>query len=407
LQHLPQFDRTRELHVGACHVDREEDARRGYPFGILVYPLVVLALVLLFRRRLEIAAVGWAYLAFGDGCATLAGVLAGGPRLPWNAKKSWSGFAAYVVCGTLAGAFLLSFVSRVPASRFALAAVLAGALAGALFESLPSEIDDNLVAPLVGAAAFAALLPGSVARLDLAGERLLPALAVNVAAPALAVALRVIRPSGALAGGLLGAALWICGGPKLYALLWLFFLLGTATTRYGKARKEAMGKAEIAGGRRGVANVLANGVAPLFFALAALVRDPAWPWLLAAAAALATAAMDTVGTEIGQAVRSTTVLLPDFRRVSPGTDGAVSTVGTLAGLAAALLVGAAGAALLLYPPAGALAVLAGAIAGTILESLLGRAGAPWRVANGHVLNLYNTVAGGLVALLLARIGGLG
>jgi hypothetical protein len=38
----------------------------------------------------------------------------------------------------------------------------------------------------------------------------------------------------------------------------------------------------------------------------------------------------------------------------------------------------------------------------VVESLLGRDGAPWRVSNGHVLNLYNTAAGASVAWLLAR-----
>ena len=54
--------------------------------------------------------------------------------------------------------------------------------------------------------------------------------------------------------------------------------------------------------------------------------------------------MDTVGTEVGQALRTPTVLLPDFRRVPPGTDGAVSVGGTLAGLLAALLLAALGSA---------------------------------------------------------------
>ena len=44
-----------------------------------------------------------------------------------------------------------------------------------------------------------------------------------------------------------------------------------------------------------------------------------------------------------------------------------------------------------------------AFAGTVVESLLGREGASWRVTNGHVLNLYNTLAGAAVAALIARV----
>ena len=111
--------------------------------------------------------------------------------------------------------------------------------------------------------------------------------------------------------------------------------------------------------------------------------------------------MDTVGTEVGQVLRTPTVLLPDFRRVPPGTDGAVSVGGTLAGLLAALLLAALGWRLGLYPPSGIPVVVVAATAGTVVESLLGRDGAPWRVTNGHVLNFFNTLAGATLALLLA------
>ena len=40
---------------------------------------------------------------------------------------------------------------------------------------------------------------------------------------------------------------------------------------------------------------------------------------------------------------------------------------------------------------------AAACLGTVLESLLGRTGAPWRVSNGHVLNFVNTLAGAAAA----------
>lgn len=392
--------------LGGRALSREDDRARGYPVGILLYPLVVLVLVLLFRHRLDVAAAGWGFLAFGDGFATLAGVALGGPRLPWNPRKSWSGFGAYVLFGSLGAAALSSFVAgRVPAPADAVAFLLAG-LAGAAVESLPSELDDNLVPPLAAAGALAGLL----AALPGAGALLAPAalgqlalgLAVNVALPAVAALLQVVRPSGAIAGGLVGTLVLGLGGWSAYALLWAFFAGGTLTTRFGRRRKEAMGKAEEAGGRRGAANVLANcSVAAFLVACAAMTPAASAALLLAATAAFATALMDTVGTEVGQALKTPTVLLPDFRRVSPGTDGAVSVGGTLAGLLGALLVALLGAALRLYPSSGVPVVVVAAFAGTVVESLLGRDGAPWRVTNGHVLNFFNTLAGAALALLLA------
>ena len=144
--------------LGGRALFRDDDRARGYPVGILLYPLVVLALVLLFHDRLHLAAAGWGFLAFGDGFATLAGLTLGGPRLPWNPRKSWSGFGGYVVFGSLGAAALSSFVlGRWPSPLEAAAFLLAG-LAGAVVESLPSELDDNLVSPLVAAGVLAALL---------------------------------------------------------------------------------------------------------------------------------------------------------------------------------------------------------------------------------------------------------
>lgn len=121
---------------------------------------------------------------------------------------------------------------------------------------------------------------------------------------------------------------------------------------------------------------------------------------LAAAAAFATALMDTVGTEVGQAIRTRTVLLPDFKSVPTGTDGAVSIAGTLAGVFAAVFVAVVALDLHRVTQRGAFLVVVAALAGTVAESLLGRAGEPWRVSNGHVLNFYNTLVGATVALAL-------
>ena len=198
---------------------------------------------------------------------------------------------------------------------------------------------------------------------------------------------------------LLGTVVLAFGGAPLYLSLWIFSA-SDARHALPRVRKEAIGKAEEkAGDGRGERPRDVSVAA--FCALVAGLVSPGDVFRLAAAAALATALMDTVGTEIGQAVASPTALLPDLRRVPPGTDGAVSVVGTLAGLAAAAVLAAAGLATFLLTGRGAVAVVLAACLGTVLESLLGRAGAPWRVSNGHVLNFVNTLAGAVAAPALS------
>lgn len=382
---------------------RKEEGEKGFSLGIALYPLVVLILLILFRRNLPVAAAGWGYLAFGDGFASICGMTLGGPRLPWNSRKTFAGFFGYLLFGFLGASFLFGFLSsRVPSSS-ELICLFAGALAGAAVESLPSELDDNILPPLVGAAVLASLLATVPSWADVFGpgalRGALVALSINVVVSGIALSLRLVRPSGALFGAALGTVILAFGTAPLYFLLWIFFGVGTLATRFRKGRKEAIGKAEEKGGRRGATNVLANVSVAAFCALVAGLSPGGGGdvYRLAAAAALATALMDTVGTEIGQAIASPTVLLPDFRRVPPGTDGAVSVAGTLAGLAAAALLAGAAVAGLFLTPLGSVAVILAACVGTVFESLLGRDGAPWRLSNGHVLNFLNTLVGAVAA----------
>jgi uncharacterized protein (TIGR00297 family) len=124
---------------------------------------------------------------------------------------------------------------------------------------------------------------------------------------------------------------------------------------------------------------------------------------VALAAAFATAAGDTVSSEIGQAFGRTHVLITSLRRVPPGTDGAVSLEGTVAGFGASLAVGALGAAVGLYGPAGVVIVAVAGLAGNLLESWAGAAFAGVRQLDNELVNFANTVAGGLIALALAAL----
>ena len=55
-------------------------------------------------------------------------------------------------------------------------------------------------------------------------------------------------------------------------------------------------------------------------------------------AALAEATADTLASELGEVLGGPPLLLTTLRRVAPGTDGAISLAGTLAGASGAVLV---------------------------------------------------------------------
>ena len=384
---------------------------RGFDAGIVLYPIMVLLLVVVFRERLHYAAIGWALLAFGDGIATLAGKSVRIAPLPWNRDKSWGGLLAFFVVGAaaaLAVAYWMDY--REPG------VVLLAALAAAIVESLPLGVDDNVTVPV--AAGVACAIGGiEVTSAYSVWPSSVPWLIVNGALAIAGWFARSVSVSGAIGGWFLGATLILGAGWPMYVALLAFFILGTATTKLGYGRKAKLGLAQESGGRRGFSHAFSNaGVAALCaIAVSRLSRMDESPleWMAVAyfmgIAALATAAADTTASEIGQLVGKRAFLPLTLRRVPVGTEGAISIEGTLAGLVGGLAVAAAGVLSLHY---GLMQVNLGAIffitAAAFLGSWIESIAGSWNrkqarpVPNG-VLNFFNTAVGAVLAYGFAQL----
>lgn len=373
---------------------------RGYDEGLVLYPLAVCGLILIFNWHVELAAVSWGILAFGDGFATLAGRALPIAPLPWNRAKSWGGSIAFVIAAA-AAACGMAFFFGAPHYAMAIAAVIVAAVV----ESMPLGLNDNVTVPASAAATLAlfAVQPfvGQVAHPPIAW----PWLAANTILALAGYALRTVDLSGFIAGWTLGTIIILGGGPPLYVALLAFFVVGTASTRLGYRRKAAEGLAQEKGGRRDAGHALANvGVAAI--CAIAVWRGLGLVPLFMGITALATAAADTAGSEIGQLLGKRTFLPLTFRRVPRGTDGAISVEGTLAGVLGALIVAIAGTGMAVHEirPGfmGSVAVdkahvitvvtLCGIVA-SYVESVTGSL---TRKVPNHVMNFFNTAAGALL-----------
>jgi uncharacterized protein (TIGR00297 family) len=228
--------------------------------------------------------------------------------------------------------------------------------------------------------------------------QLLAAPVVTALFAVLAYALGMVSRGGALGGFAVGTVIYYCLGPQGFAVLALFVVGGSLLTRLGYGRKRRAGTAEAGGGRRGAKNALANaGVAVVCALLAVFTSSEAFA--AAFVASLGAAFADTAESEVGQLYGRTPRLISNFRRVPPGTDGAISLPGTLAGLTAAGLTAALGLALgLVGEPASMLLVALAAFLGTVVDSFVG-ALAP-RVGN-EFTNVLCTLTAAVLALTLA------
>lgn len=125
--------------------------------GVVGYAASILLTLLLFPAHEQLGQTVLIVLAFGDGSATLGGLLVGGRALPWNREKSWAGTASFVGIGAPLAS--LTFWAIAQPKVPVMAAVICGTTAtivAAVAESLPLRINDNVRVGIAAAVSVAA-----------------------------------------------------------------------------------------------------------------------------------------------------------------------------------------------------------------------------------------------------------
>jgi uncharacterized protein (TIGR00297 family) len=262
-------------------------------------------------------------------------------------------------------------------------------------KAIPQERDRWQSRALVGVVGLllVALTADAVRRAATLGIRF-PAFVLETFALSAAFAfvvrrLRAATAGGAACGGMICLLLTFWTGiwtasvvRSALAPLVLLFLLTFLATRTGRQRKAMAGLAEERRGRN-AAQVIAN------LSIAAICVSPWTAWIVGretsqmltggaisimktmALAALVEATADTVSSEIGQAFGGRTVMITTMRRVEAGTDGAVTLLGSCAGIAGGAAVTLAGAWAMHLHAAAAMVSLVAGICGLFFDSLVG------------------------------------
>ncbi len=214
----------------------------------------------------------------------------------------------------------------------------------------------------------------------------------------LAYTLGMVGVGGALGGFGVAAPIYLSLGWQGFAGLALFVVGGSVLTRLGYRRKEVSGTAESGGGRRGARNAFANGGVPVLCAMLAALTPYPEAFAAAFVASIGAAFADTAESEIGQIFRGAPRLITTLAKVPPGTDGAVSVPGTLAGVGAAGMTASLGLAVgLVGGVGGTLLVAVAAFLGTVADSLVG-ALVPW--VGNELTNVACTLSAAALILLL-------
>ncbi len=121
--------------------------------SILAYAISVLASLAIAPENPEFTLIVLVILAFGDGFATLGGMLIGGPKLFWNRDKTWAGLLSFWTVGTLMATIVYHGELTDVTWRTAVLFGAGVAACAAVAESLPLRFNDNFrvgIATLVG-----------------------------------------------------------------------------------------------------------------------------------------------------------------------------------------------------------------------------------------------------------------
>jgi uncharacterized protein (TIGR00297 family) len=232
-------------------------------------------------------------------------------------------------------------------------------------------------------------------------ERLAIAAAVTLGFAVLARAVRGVNRSGGLAGGLACFLLFAGAGPRAFATLAALFLMTWVATRLGYRRKLALGLAERREGRNAW-QVLAN-LAVAAFGSVAFSATGNRVWLIAALAALAEAATDTVASEIGQYRGPDGRLITTWERVPPGTDGGITIPGSIAGLTAGLVIAAVATAGGLLSWVQLWIPVAAGFAGMLIDSILGATLQRRGWINNETVNFFATLAAAALGYAISTL----
>ena len=194
---------------------------------------------------------------------------------------------------------------------------------------------------------------------------------------------------------IMGIVIIFSAGVNWLLLIVLFLVMSLLATKYSKKYKRSLGQFE---GRRTSKNVISNGVVACFMAA---FGGYYLPFVGGFIGAIATATADTLASEIG-VLDPHPRLITTLQKVDPGTNGAVSGLGTAIGIVGAAIIGIA--AYLLGIMANPLvAIVVAIISGTVgcfIDSILGALFENRHLITNEHVNLMATIVGAVVGILL-------
>ncbi|MEM1593879.1 MAG: TIGR00297 family protein [Archaeoglobaceae archaeon] len=275
---------------------------------------------------------------------------------------------------------------------------LAGALSAALMETIKTNADKRVLLLIAVATTFAIFriyIPTASLQ-DLA-----IAFTISFLVSLLALKAKIADESGLMSATIVGTVTILFTDLSFFAILLVFYLLGSIVTKYRYSVKLSLGIAEPSGGARGFSNVFGNSLAPLFFAMNfGVTRDPLFA--LAFVATVGTALGDTMASEIGKTAKNV-YLITNFKKVAPGTSGGISVIGEISALLGCLIIFVVSLALGISELSHAIPIVLASFIGVHVDSFLGATLEEKGYLNNSAVNFLGTLSAGALCYLFLML----
>ena len=199
---------------------------------------------------------------------------------------------------------------------------------------------------------------------------------------------KTLSPAGIAFGNTAGVVVFLLGGFTAFLALSVFFAVGEASTIFSRKRIKKMHE------QRTPSNIVGNSGA----AIIALFFGSQLGFFGAISAALS----DTVSSEIGMLSKKKPRLITDFREVPLGANGGITSLGLVAGILGAAMIGAV---YFFQSHSAAMfsVITVAGISGSIADSLLGALFEEKGRLNNSQVNFIATLCGALVAIFLGNM----
>jgi uncharacterized protein (TIGR00297 family) len=297
----------------------------------------------------------------------------------------------YVISTAWAGVLVMAYLHET-----AILTIIFGIIAAVLLKVILLKYEDSLVIEGVGTAMTMWLIQELNYQADL--QMVVAAVIVGFTFAYFAYRSKTADLSGLFSSALVGIVLLVFAGPRWFMIMLVFFIVGSAATRYKFEYKKRIGVEQGQSGARGYRNVFANGiVATAAAVLFGVFQQPVF--IVMYVGCVATAAADTLASEIG-VTGGIPYMITTLKKVPIGTNGGVTLVGESVALLGGLVISLAAFFLgVITLPMVLVCTLAGFV-GTNIDSLVGATLENRGFLGNAGTNLLATIGGGLFSMAL-------